>query len=633
MATVLKKIAEYGSEVAKTIELVEKLSTIEWSVEAAKFYCEEQGMQITEAMVNQLASQHIALENLNDFMYVELLVKLGSLKNYAEVLDLDKGIEHHEYTQVYKNYVENLVINTTQVLTSFRKAIVASHNLVAFLSELFNQLNNLFNQLNPNLNELYEHFKYGNKNYVIFGKNGAGKTTLLKKVSTSILKDNSLVIPADRQLRVQDSGYMSIERGISFNRMLANGTSIEYLTREIMYKSKDEYDKGKTAQDVLTTKFYRIFSQLGLERDIIADRESLFLMLNDATKYSISAGSDGERSIAYLIMAALLAPQNYFVFIDEPERHLNGALMRNLFDKLEEERPDLCFIYLTHVTDFVESRKNVELIYLEKTSVYETWNFKKVEDFNDISLDVILGIEGTKDTIVFCEGNNRASVDCKILECVYPDCEIKPVGSCEQVKMNTKGINGKESVFRRKAFGLVDNDYMLEAEITALRANKVLTIGFNEWENLLICSEVLEKVNTAHLNRDLVPIKSDVITHIKSGGKNAILSDFITKRYAKIILANKISYGTDLSTKIDTLNTANKNVLVDAVNQLSQKITNSTDYDELVSIVPAKMLLNMVAQGIGLNKGDDYVDMVVKLLKNDLVLSDTIRSKLNVTFT
>jgi len=571
------KITEYGSEITKTIDLIEKLSKIEWNIETAKSYCTEQGMQITDAMVNQLAGQSTTLEVLGNFMYVELLDKLYSLKKHAEVLD--KGIEHDEYNQVYKTYMESLVINTIQVLTSFHEAITSSHNLVDFLSALFDQLNYLFSQLNPNLSELYEHFKYGNKNYVIFGKNGTGKTTLLKKVSTSILQDNSLVIPADRQLTVQDSGSMYIQRGITFNQMLANNTSIEYLTREIMYTSKAEYDMGKATQNVLTTKFYKIFSQLGLERGIIADRENLFLMVNDVIKYNISAASDGERSIAYLIMAALLAPQNYFVFIDEPERHLNGALMRNLFNKLEEERPDLCFIYLTHVTDFVESRKNVELIYLEKTSIYETWTFKKVEDFNDISLDVILSIEGAKDTIIFCEGNNRSSVDCKILECVYHDCEIKPVGSCEQVKMNTKGINGKENIFRRKAFGLVDDDYMSEAEITALKSDNILTIGFNEWENLLICSEILEKVNTSHLSRDLEPIKSTVIEHIKNNGKNAILSDFITKRYAKIILADNISYGTELSAQIDMLNSANKKTLIDAGNQLKQKIAKDTDYE------------------------------------------------------
>ncbi|MCL1877867.1 MAG: ATP-binding cassette domain-containing protein [Defluviitaleaceae bacterium] len=623
-------ISVYRSELVKTIDLIQRLSAIEWNADTAKEYCEEQGMQITDAMIEQVSTSPASYENLAGFAYTDLQGKLDSLKNQVE--NLDKGIELGEFNQVYTNYVESFVVNTTQTLSSFHRAISSQHSFYSFLTTLFNQLNNLLALINPNLNELYEHFRYGNKNYVIFGKNGAGKTTLLKKVSREILADNSIIVPADRNLTIQDSGHVSFQLGIAFNSMLTANNSIEYLTREIVHKAKDEYDNGKVKSDVLTTKFYKIFSQLGLERSITAERESLLLTAGGASKYSMSTGSDGERSIAYLIMATLLAPENSYVFIDEPERHLNGALMRNLFDKLESERPDLCFIYLTHVTDFVASRKNVELIYLEKTNAYEVWNFKKIEDFDDVSLDVILSIEGTNENIIFCEGNSRTSIDCKILECLYPNHEIKPVGSCEQVKMNTRGINGKENIFRRKAFGLVDDDYMSTAEINALRANNVLTIGFNEWENLLICSEILKKVNSAIPSKDLTPIKAAVVAHIKGNGKNAVLSDFVTKRYAKIILADKISYGLDLTTRIDTLNARNRDMLVDAVSKLSQKITDSTDYDDLVSVVPAKMLLAMVAQELGLHTGDDYVDWVVKLLKTDICFANTVRNKLNISF-
>lgn len=330
-------------------------------------------------------------------------------------------------------------------------------------------------------------------------------------------------------------------------------------------------------------------------------------------------------------MATLLAPDDSFIFIDEPERHLNGALMRNLFDKLEAERPDLRFVYLTHNIDFVESRKNVALIYLEKSEAYKKWKFKKIEDYSDISLDVILGIEGTKKDIIFCEGT-RSSIDCKVLECLFPEYEIQPVTSCEQVKLNTKGINGKEYLFRRKAFGLIDNDYMQEKEINSLRDDHVFVIGYNEWENFIIRSEILEHINTSHLNKDLAPIKSEVIEHIKKAGKAPILSDFITKRYTKMLYATKLTYSKTLETQLDTINNKNKSDLMDEVQKLSDKIDSLTDYDELVSIVPAKMLLKSVAQGIGLASGDDYVDLLVKLLKQDSSFNVLVKNLLNINF-
>lgn len=343
----------------------------------------------------------------------------------------------------------------------------------------------------------------------------------------------------------------------------------------------------------------------------------------------INNASDGEKSIAYLIMATLLSPQYSFIFIDEPERHLNGALMRNLFDKLESERPDLRFVYLTHNIDFVESRKNVALIYLEKSEAYKEWKFKRIEDYSDISLDVILGIEGTKRDIIFCEGT-RNSIDCKILECLFPEYEIQPVSSCEQVKLNTKGINGREPLFRRKAFGIIDNDYMQIAEIESLKNDNIYAIGYNEWENFIVRSEILDYINAAHLNKDLSQVKNKVIEHIKKDGKAAILSDFITKRYTKMLYATKLSYSKKLDEQLDAINNKNKTDIIVEVQRLSDDIDSLSDYDKLVSIVPAKMLLKMVAQGIGLASGDDYVDLIVKYLKQNIEFNNLIKKLLNI---
>ena len=493
------------------------------------------------------------------------------------------------------------------------------------------QLSQLVTSLDTGVDDLFENFKYGNKNYVIFGKNGAGKTTLLKQISENMFK-SAVVVPANRIVKQTSTGNsVLINTKYTLNQMLQDQISLMYLTRELNNHTLTSYESGVDQKNVPKAKFYEIFSALGLDRNIVVVGDALFLNGNQIANYSIDDASDGEKSIAYLIIATLLAPRDSFVFIDEPERHLNGALMRNLFDKLESERPDLRFVYLTHNIDFVESRKNVALVYLEKSKAYKKWKFKKIEDYSDISLDVILSIEGTKKDIIFCEGT-RASIDCKVLECLFPEYEIQPVSSCEQVKLNTKGINGKEHLFRRKAFGLIDNDYMQTAEIESLKKDHIFAIGYNEWENFIIRSEILEHINTSHLNKDLAPIKIEVIEHIKKAGKAPILSDFITKRYTKMLYATKLTYSKTLESQLDTINNKNKSDLMDEVQELSDKIDSLTDYDELVSIVPAKMLLNSVAQGIGLASGDDYVDLLVKLLKQDSAFNASVKTLLSINF-
>ncbi len=619
-------LEDYESRLKILSELVNRMSVMNWTVENAAQFCKEQGMLDKGVTVPQSIDLTAILRKLNNFDYSTIKGKI--LISQQQLKDL-LSVKFDNYNEAYQNYINNVLSRKTSSLGFFDKSI-ANSRIDIYLGDLITQLMQLSNSLDSDTNDLFEHFKYGNKNYVVFGKNGAGKTTLLKQIAESMFK-NAIVVPANRTVMQSSGNYIGLYTNYTLNQMLQENTSLMYLTREINNRTLSSYEKGTDKDSVLRTRFYEIFSSLGLDRDIIADKESLFLKGTQINQYSMNEASDGEKSIAYLIMAALLAPQHSFIFIDEPERHLNGALMRNLFDKLETERPDLRFVYLTHNIDFVESRKNVALIYLEKSEAYKKWKFKKIEDYSDIGLDVILSIEGTKKDIIFCEGT-RSSIDCKVLECLFPEYEIQPVSSCEQVKLNTKGINGKEPLFRRKAFGLIDNDYMQTAEIDSLRSDNIFAIGYNEWENFIIRSEILEYINSSHLNKDLSSVKGKVIEHIKKDGKTAILSDFITKRYTKMLYATKLSYSKKLNEQLDAINNKNKAEIMTEVQNLSDRIDSLTDYDELVSIVPAKMLLKMVAQGIGLASDYDYVDLLVKHLKQNQEFNNSVKNLLKVQF-
>ena len=620
-------LEDYEAKLERLNTLVQKMSSVDWAVENAIQFCKDQEMQIEDHMIPQFATFQNLYDDLNTFNYKDIEEKIAICKQRIEVLRREK---FDSYNVPYKNHINTILSEKNKQLDAFWGSFSNVKRIDSYLQNLLVQLAKLAKSLEPDANDLFEHFKFGNTNYVVFGKNGSGKTTLLKQISESMFK-TAIVIPADRTAMQTSKTYISLYTNYTLNQMLKDDVSLMYLTREINQRTLDSYENGTSKNNVLKTRFCEIYSSLGLDRDIVTDRESLFLKGSQIDQYSMNDASDGEKSIAYLIMAALLAPEDSFIFIDEPERHLNGALMRNLFDKLETERSDLRFVYLTHNIDFVESRKNVALIYLEKSEEYKKWKFKKIEDYSDISLDVILGIEGTKKDIIFCEGT-RSSIDCKLLECLFPEYEIQPVNSCEQVKLNTKGINGQELLFRRKAFGLVDDDYMQRAEIDALRKDHVFSIGYNEWENFIIRSEILNHINTAFLNKDLTPVKNEIIEHIKKAGKAPILSDFITKRYTKMLYATNLTYSTDLETQLDMINNKNKSDLMRDIRKLSDEIDTLADYDALVSIVPAKMLLKRVSKSIGFASGDDYVDLMVKLLKQDSAFNALVKNLLNISF-
>ena len=68
--------------------------------------------------------------------------------------------------------------------------------------------------------------------------------------------------------------------------------------------------------------------------------------------------SDGEKAAFYYIAMSMLTPQETCIIVDEPESHLNLAIVNQIWDRIEQERKDCQFIYLTHNPEFAAGRRN-----------------------------------------------------------------------------------------------------------------------------------------------------------------------------------------------------------------------------------------------------------------------------------
>ena len=349
-------------------------------------------------------------------------------------------------------------------------------------------------------------------------------------------------------------------------------------------------------------------------------------------EYSLSSASDGEKIIAYTIMAILLLPQNGYIFIDEPENHLNGTLMIELFNKLEEVRDDLKFVYLTHNIDFIESRANVELIYLEKTKKVNTWKFKEIQNFNDIDLDIILSIEGAKKDIIFCEGNNNTSIDYKIYSNIYKDFLVMPVSSCEKVIKNVKVINSNPHM-RRKAYGILDNDFKSINEIQSLNSDNIFVLDKNEIEDVLLSEKIIEKVNELNTNEvEIDNVKKYVINFVKEN-KKIILKDFVNKKYNKIIKTSNIKYEEELEREIDEINQKNKEQLIQEINKLESNIEiyiQNEDYEKILNILPGKTIIKTIVRELGFSDEKAYIAFLINQIRINEEFRQIIVSKLPV---
>jgi ABC-type branched-chain amino acid transport systems, ATPase component len=567
----------------------------------------------------QLSQFIINAEDCKKFLS-EVKGDLPSYDKYDEAYQIHVNQKIKEITDKSLNFIIHIPKNSVQ------------------LWDFNYQFKNFFQDTMSNLDlstiRAFENFKFKDVNYAIFGKNGAGKTTLLKKISEELLNSNSYVISADRNITPQ--GRYNVTHGATLTYALNRGPEAIYSLLQLLRDMElQAFRENKNLEVKLSDQYYSIFNSLGLERELKELNGMPYLNIiggDEHSQYQLKEGSDGEIAVAYLILAVLLLPQNSYLFIDEPEKHLNGALMKKLFDRLELERPDVRFIYLTHVINFIETRKNVKLVYLEKTNQVDKWEFQPVDDVNSLDLNIILNVEGTSDDILFCEGIGTNSIDYQIYSSVFNNLSVVQCNSCEQVITNTKGLNNDSRFIKRKVFGIIDNDFREEGEIGSLANNKITVLEYSEIENLLIDSEILESVNDELNKVDLSDLKNKVIQVI-SKKKITIMNDYLDKRFLKNISAQKLKFGEGLDEQISKLNKSNQDNLIEKVKLLEQKFdkfVSENSYDKLIRLVPAKGIYNLVAHELGLSNEKFLTNKVVSLINTNSGFKNMIESKINL---
>lgn len=90
------------------------------------------------------------------------------------------------------------------------------------------------------------------------------------------------------------------------------------------------------------------------------------------------------------------------MIIDEPELHLHKALMVRLWNRLEEERTDCTFIYITHDLDFAVSKIASKTIWI-KSYQNNNWNWELLEPNGVIPENLYLEVLGSRKPILFVE--------------------------------------------------------------------------------------------------------------------------------------------------------------------------------------------------------------------------------------
>ena len=465
----------------------------------------------------------------------ELIEKLESEKkrlqdNFSQLADYEKEVYKNQYQQVDEDF-SNLIdlINNELKDESLSDDVTEKYKNLrnTWLESLSNCYGGDVYMYETALPQLLENFKVIKlfsfiskvvSTTVIIGANGAGKSSLINELRKNSI-DEMYVLPAQKILYFVFNTFG--RDSINKDQYISNLKNVEtkYDTIQIQTnKIEDDFSGAFTKLITLWVKDYakvvtdnsrgvegvpvallerveQIWNQIFLEITFYPEPNDRVLeVVRNGNKYSINGLSDGERCVLFYIGNVLLAPENSYIVVDEPETFLNAAVYNELWDLLISERPDCQFIFASHNMDFVQSRTNATYVWCKKFEAPYDFDYEILEDSQEMPLSLLTEVSGTRKPILFCEGT-KTSIDYQIYSKLFSEfCFVKPVQGHKQVIQHTKAYNNLQHIHGNIAYGIIDYDWMEEIRIEKYKRKNIFVIPFNEIEMLLVDEAIVKSV-------------------------------------------------------------------------------------------------------------------------------------------
>ena len=455
---------------------------------------------------------------------------------------------------------------------------------------------------------------------VIIGANGAGKTSLINELRKNSI-DEMYVLPAQKLLyfvsNIHDRNGISRERYIQdlkkidlkyetidlYQTKIENDFSNKFTklitllvkdyTNIVTRRSRKEKDLPLTLWDRVEYIWNQIFPEIIFE---LEPDDRVIKVEKNGSKYSINGLSDGERCILFYIGNVLLAPENSYIIVDEPETFLNAAVYNELWDLLISERPDCQFIFSSHNIDFVQSRTNATYIWCKKFEAPYDLDYEQLEKSQELPLSLLTEVSGTRKPILFCEGT-KTSIDFKIYSKLFSKfCFVKPVQGHKQVIQHTKAYNDLQYVHGNTAYGIIDNDWMDESSIQVYKEQNIFVLPFNEVEMILVDEAVVKSClpfdDDKEKQQKFENLQQSIIESCKEK-KDKIISLALKKRVDEFLEGNCIQNNKPTKEDVEEflknlVNEFDVSSTVDNITFIVEESLNSSDFSAILKICNLK---------------------------------------------
>lgn len=494
------------------------------------------------------------------------------------------------------------------------------------------------------------------KDIILIGGNGSGKTSFansLKGNDTSLLT----VVPAQKNLyySISDLNLLTTNKQTIMSILLENnigktkstddyGTYYDYQNNQftrLIEGMKSDYlsylikqDTGETISKdkVIFNKLKEIFDKLfpDIKLFISEEHKRSLMCEKNGNIYNVNALSEGEKAIIYYSISVLLAKENGCVIVDEPETYINPSLTNHFWDLLTNIRNDCQFIFITHSIDFVLGRTNAKIAWIKNFEYPDNWDFELLDDENELPKPLLTEILGTKKPIIYCEGNDKSSLDFRVYNGLLENWfTVIPVGGHRNV---VSCVNASKTIqLGYDVYGIIDGDEITEEQKIKYKQDRIIVLPFNEIEMFLLEEKNIRAVMETTYSEDF----EDRITIFLEKFWNEI---FVQKRkivlsYVKSIVDSYLeSHKIESTNSIEDIEESLKRISDINIKQIYEdkqkeidRIIDSKNYRLLLKVCNLK---KRISKGLANNYLDsDYEKKIVQKIHTDIELQNYLRKK------
>lgn len=251
----------------------------------------------------------------------------------------------------------------------------------------------------------------------------------------------------------------------------------------------DEHENKLLAENGVTdTEVFQNLTQAYMPKNEKIIRDIIIRIDDDITVEQLSEGE--KKLILVKTVLEILSDEKTLVLMDEPDAHLHEIRKKNLYSMMGEY-PNRQIVIATHSPTFIDvaDQNQIKMLKLNdsgKAMLYEEEKLEAIRKLTGSRINTFL-----ERPILYCEGT-ETSVESILYPLLFPNYKIVPAGGHEEVIYLTKTYNRTFGDTTHYAIGIIDWDYKTEAQISALKNEKIYALKVVEVENVLMDLVLLE---------------------------------------------------------------------------------------------------------------------------------------------